>query len=138
MTPKFQADLTKAFATFKMPQFDLQALADLQSRNMEAVMQAGQVLAEAGNAVARHQFELASAVIGDAMRASQQAFEARTAEAQLATHIDATRATYGRVTEAAKSLAELMAKPGQKATDILQKRFLAQSAELEALVTPAA
>jgi phasin family protein len=138
MTPKFQADLTKAFATFKLPQVDLQALTEFQSKNVDAMLQAGQVLADAGKAVARHQFALASAVVEDAMRASQLAFEARSPEAQLATQIDATKAAYGRVTQAAKELAELMAKPGQKAADILQKRMLAQSAELEALVASAA
>ena len=134
MTPKFQADLTKALATFKLPQVDLQALTELQSKNVDAVLQASRVLADAGQAVARHQIELATAAVEDAVKASQKVFEAKTPQDTLATQIDATKAAYGRATQAVKDLAELVAKPGQKAADILQKRFLAQSAELEALV----
>src|SRR5437667_1465167 len=58
MSPKIQADYAKAFASFKLPQLDLQALAELQSRNFDAVLQASQILADAGKAVVRQQIEL--------------------------------------------------------------------------------
>jgi phasin family protein len=138
MTPKFQADLTKAFATFKLPQVDLQALSELQSRNVDAVLQASQVLAEAGQAMARRQIEFATAAVEDAVKASQQVFEAKSPEASIATQIDVAKATYGRIAQAAKEFADLVGKPGQKAADILQQRFLAQTQEIEALVAATA
>ena len=138
MTPKFQADLAKAFASFKLPPVDLKALTALQSKNVEAMLKAGQVLAEAGKAVMQRQIELASQGIEDAVKASQLVFAAKTPEAKLATQIDATKAAYGRAAKTAQELAELVAKPGQKAADILQARFRAQGAELEALFGKAA
>ena len=138
MTPKFQAEIAKAFGSFKLPQVDLQALSQLQSKNIDAVLKATQLLADAGQAVVRRQLEVASQGIEDAVKASQQVFEAKTPEAKFASQIDATKAAYGRTAKAVKELAELVAKPGQKAVDILQARFLAQTAELEALVAKTA
>jgi len=138
MTPKFQAELAKAFATFKLPQVDLQALTEVQSKNVDAVLKATQLMTDAGQVLMRRQLEVATQSLEAAVKASQQVIEAKTPEAKLATQIDAAKAAYGRVTKAAKELAELVAKPGQKAADILHARFLAQTAELEAMVAKAA
>jgi phasin family protein len=138
MTPKFQADLAKAFATFKLPQVDLKSLTDLQSKNVDAMLKASQLMAEAGKAVAKFQMELATAAIEDAMKTSQAVIEAKTAEAKFATQVEAAKASYGKLTQSAKELADMIAKPGQKAADILQKRFIAQTQEFEAMVAAAA
>ena len=138
MTPKFQADLTKAFATFKVPQVDLKTLTELQSKNVEAVMKASQLLAEAGKAVAKFQIELATKAVEDAVKTSQAVIEAKTPEAKFTTQVEAAKASYGKLTQSAKELADMIAKPGQKAADILQKRFIAQTQELEAMVAAAA
>jgi len=138
MSPKIQADYAKAFASFKLPQLDLQALAELQSRNFDAVLQASQILADAGKAVVRQQIELVTAVLEDAVKSSQEVIEAPTPEAKLAKGIDATKASYGRFSAAVKDFAALVGKPGQKAADILQRRLIDNTGELEAMVARAA
>ena len=138
MTPKIQAEFAKALASFKPVQFDIQALAELQNRNFAAVLQAGRILGDAGQAVMRQQIELATATLEDAMKSSQEVIEAPTAEAKLARSIDALKASYGRLSAAAKDFAALVGKPGQKAADILQRRLIDTTGELEAMVAPAA
>lgn len=138
MTPQFQADLAKAFATFKLPSFDLEALSELQSKNVEAVMQASKLLTDAGKALVQRQMDVATQGIELAVKASQQVLDASTPEAKFTTQIDATKAAYSRATAAVQDLAELMAKPGQKAADILQARFVAQARELENMLAKAA
>src|SRR3954447_2649923 len=54
----FDFDVTKAFADFRLPSFNVEAVWAAQRRNIEALSQANQLAAEGVQAVARRQMEI--------------------------------------------------------------------------------
>lgn len=125
---KMPADFSKLFAA--APAVDFKALADIQQKNLDAVVAANTKLVEGAQAVFKRQAEMVQGAMKEGLEASasigkvekQVAFIKTAAEKQVAN---------------AREIAELASKSGTEAMEILRKRAGESVSELSQLVKAA-
>lgn len=117
------ADAFKSFGEFK-PTVDFNSFLSAQKRNAEAFAEAGQVLAEGFQAVARRQAEIAQAYAKNSLQLTKELFSsAGNPEANTAKQAEFAKEAVETGLSNARELVELASKSGIEAFDLINRRI---------------
>jgi phasin family protein len=136
MTQGFNVDdMMRAFAEFRLPGMpDMQAFADAQRRNFEAMSHANKVALEGAQAVARRNME----VIQQAMSEMAAAVEHLTSDGapaeKAAKQAEAMKAGYERAVANMREIAELIQRANGEAVEVLNRRFAEAMEEVRGMM----
>lgn len=119
----FDYDVGKAFAGFNFPAFDVDSLIATQRKNFEAFTQANQLAVEGVQALVKRQVEIATAAIEEASSAIKELTVPGGAEEKFAKNTELAKASYEKALAATRELATLVAKTGDEAFGVLNRRF---------------
>lgn len=115
-------DVSKAFAGFTFPGFNVESLMVSQRKNVEALTQANQLALEGVQALARRQVEIAREAIEEASALVRELSQPGAPEDRLAKNVEIAKATFEKGLANARELAELMTKANSEAFNVITKR----------------
>jgi phasin family protein len=130
------ADMSKLFAG--MPGLNPEAFAATQKRNVDTLVQAGQVFANGANTMVGRQVAAFQSMIQESLAVFQAGFGAKDPQAGLKSQFDYLAASQQKALALAAELAEIAQKTGQEAFEILRKRAEDGAAEVVAFQKKAA
>jgi len=116
-------DMTKAFAGFSIPGFNVEAVMASQRKNVEAISQANQLAIEGVQALARRQVEIARETIEEASALFRELSQPGAPQEKLAKNTELAKVSFEKGLATAKELTELVAKANTEAFNVLTKRF---------------
>lgn len=120
--PFLEMDVSKAFAGFSFPGFNVESLMASQRKNVEALTQANQLALEGVQALARRQVEIAREAIEEATTLVKELSQPGAPEERLAKNVELAKTTFEKGLANARELAELMAKANSEAFNVITKR----------------
>ena len=129
-------DFNKLFAGF--PGLNAEAFATAQKRNLETLVQAGQVIATGTQTMVGRQVNALQSLTQDGVAALQAAWGAKDPQAGLKTQFDYVTGAQQKAMALAAEIAEIAQKTGQEAFEILRKRAEEGTAEVVAFQKKAA
>ena len=129
-------DFTKLFAG--LPGFNAEALATAQKRNLDTLVQAGQIVATGAQSVVARQTAALQSAVQDGIAAFQATLGAKDPQTGLKSQVDFLTASQQKVLALATEIAEITQKTGQEAFEILRKRAEETTAEVVAFQKKAA
>ncbi|MCX8133560.1 MAG: TIGR01841 family phasin [Roseococcus sp.] len=135
-SPFTPEEMMKLFGSMKLPSAEqLQALAEAQKRNLEAMVAANRLAMEGAQALARRNLDILQQAMAELTRtmqtlASLEGSPAEKAQQQAA----ALKAAYERAVAHMKELADLIQKSNGEAMEVLNRRFSEALDELRALM----
>ncbi len=129
-------DFTKLFAG--LPGFNTDALAVAQKRNLETLVQAGQVVAAGAQTVAGRQAAAFQAAMQEGIALLQASFGAKDPQAGLKSQFEFLAASQQKAMALAVEITEIAQKTGQEAFELLRKRAEETTAEVVAFQKKAA
>ena len=115
-------DVTKAFAGFTIPGFNVEAMMASQRKNVEALTQANQLALEGAQALARRQVEIAREALEEASTLFRELSQPGAPQEKLAKNTELAKANFEKGLATARELAELVAKANTEAFNVLTKR----------------
>ncbi|MGH7034425.1 MAG: phasin family protein [Stellaceae bacterium] len=115
-------DVSKAFAGFALPGFNVDAMMAAQRKNVEALTQANQLAIEGAQALARRQAEIAREALEEARSLFREFSQPGAPQERLAKNTEIARATFEKGLATAKELTELVTKANAEAFNVLTKR----------------
>src|SRR5581483_2998526 len=121
-------DFTKLFAG--MPGVNTEALATAQKRNLDTLVQAGQVVASGAQAVLSKQMAAFQSMVQEGTAALQSAWGTKDLQSGLKSQYEFVAAAQQTALALATELAEITQKTGQEAFEILRKRAEDGAAEV--------
>src|SRR5271155_5019252 len=124
-------DLNKLFAG--MPGVNPEALAASQKRNLDTMVQAGQVIASGTQAALAKQMAALQTMMQDGTAVLQSMWGTKDLQAGLKTQYEFMTAAQQKATALATEIAEITQKASQEAFEILRKRAEGTAAEVVAL-----
>jgi len=119
----FDYDMTKAFAGFTLPGFNVEAMVTAQRKNVEALTQANQLAIEGVQALARRQVEIAREALDEAPALFRELSQPGVPQEKFAKQAELAKATFEKGLATAKELTELVTKANTEAFNVLTKRF---------------
>lgn len=134
----FDYDVTKAFAGFTLPAFNVEALMTSQRKNVEALTQANQLAIEGVQALARRQVEIAREALDEAPALFRELSQPGVPQERFAKNAELAKATFEKSLATAKELTELMTKANAEAFNVLTKRFTESFEEIREVAGPKA
>jgi phasin family protein len=134
----FDYDVTKAFAGFSMPTFNVEALMSAQRKNVEAFTQANQLAIEGVQALARRQVEIAREALDEAPALFRELSQPGVPQEKFAKNAELAKATFEKSLATAKELTELVTKANTDAFNVLTKRFTESFEEIKDVTSKAA
>jgi phasin family protein len=129
-------DFTKLFAG--LPGFNTEAFAAAQKRNLDALVQAGQVVANGTQAMVARQTAAVQSAFQEGFAAFQATLGAKDPQAGLKTQVDFVTTSQQKALALAAEIAEIAQKTGQEAFELLRKRAEETTAEVVAFQKKAA
>ncbi|HVJ53057.1 MAG TPA: phasin family protein [Aliidongia sp.] len=121
-TPPFEMDVTKLLAEFKVPGVDIETVMATQRKNIAALTKANQLAIEGLQAVARRQAEILRGGIEEASAHLREMIQSKSPEDRMARQAEAAKKAIERALGNARELAEIVAKSGNEAFDVLNRR----------------
>jgi phasin family protein len=115
-------DFTKAFAAFKIPGVDVQALITMQRKNLEAFTLANQLVAEAVQEVGRRQMELAQRSMVEAKALLRDIAQPGAPEERLAKNAELAKQAFENGLAQAQEFTEIVANAQAAAFNVISKR----------------
>ena len=115
-------DVTKAFAAFKMPHVDVDALIAAQKRNFEAMTEAGKLAVAGAQKVASLQAEILRESIEEGAEAAREVAAAKL-EDKAAAQASYAKEAFEKGLANVRSLNELWAKASYDAFGVIAKRI---------------
>lgn len=115
-------DMSKAFAGFAMPSFNVEAMMASQRKNVEALTQANQLAIEGVQALARRQVEIAREALEEARSLFREFSQPGAPQERLAKNTEIAKATFEKGLATARELTELVTKANAEAFNVLTKR----------------
>jgi len=137
MSNSFNADeIMKMFGSMKMPNMpDLQALAESQRRNLDALTAANKLAMEGAQAVARRNMEIMQQAMGEMSQVVQSLASADGSPQDKATkQAELLRTAYERAVTNMQEIAELIQRSNGEAVGVLNRRFGEAIEEVKSLV----
>ncbi|WP_338664281.1 TIGR01841 family phasin [Pararoseomonas sp. SCSIO 73927] len=128
-----EMDPMRLLSEMRLPMMDVQALADAQRRNLEALSAANRVALEGAQAVARRHMEIlqqSMAEMTDAVRGATTG----TPQDQAAKQAEMLKSSYEKAVTNMKELADLIQKSNSEALTVLNRRFSDAMDEVRGLV----
>ena len=129
-------DFTKLFTG--MPGLNADAFAAAQKRNLDTLVQAGQVIAAGTQSLVSKQVAAMQATVQEGIAAFQTGFSTKDPQAGLKTQLDFFTGSQQKALALAVELAEIAQKTGQEAFELLRKRAEDGAAEVVAFQKKAA
>jgi phasin family protein len=115
-------DVSKAFAGFALPGFNVDAMMAAQRKNVEALTQANQLAIEGAQALARRQVEIAREALEEARTLFREFSQPGAPQERLAKNTEIAKATFEKGLATAKELTELVTRANAEAFNVLTKR----------------
>jgi phasin family protein len=115
-------DMSKVFDGFRFGGFDVQAMAESQRRNLEALTQANQLAIEGVRALVQRQGEIAREVVEEASTALREWTQPGAPEDRLAKSLDAAKLAFEKSIANARELNELGGKASADVFGVIAKR----------------
>ena len=115
-------DMTKAFAGFSIPGFNVEAVMASQRKNVEALSQANQLAIEGVQALARRQVEIAREALEEASSLFRELSQPGAPQEKLAKNTELAKVSFEKGLATARELTELVAKANTEAFNVLTKR----------------
>ena len=136
LTGKFfdTAEVSKMFAGFSFPGFDVEALMATQRKNLEAFTQANQLAVEGFQALAKMQVELSRAAMEQASALVRDWAETSTPEVKLQKQAEFAKQALEKGVSNTRELVQLAGKTQTEAFDVLKKRFTESVDEMTSFV----
>jgi phasin family protein len=119
----FDMDVTKLLGEFKVPGMDVEAVMSSQRKNVEALTKANQLVIEGMQALARRQAEIVRGGIEEAQTLMRDMSQAHGPEERVAKQAEAAKAALEKALSNARELAEIMARSGNEAVDVINRRI---------------
>jgi phasin family protein len=118
-----------------MPMMDVEALANAQRRNLEALSAANRVALEGAQAVARRHMEILQQSMSEMTEAVRDATSGGAdPQARAAKQAEMVKSTYERAVGNMKELADLIQKSNSEALTVLNRRFSEAMDEVRGMV----
>lgn len=131
----FDTDVSKAFAGFAFPGFDVDSVMASQRKNFEALTQANQVAVEGVQALAKRQVEIVSQAIEEASTALRELSQPGAPDEKLAKNAELAKGSYEKALATTRELGDLIAKTNTEAFGVLNRRFSESFEEFRDLAT---
>jgi phasin family protein len=116
-------DMGKVFGNFRLPSFDVEAIAATQRKNLEALTQANQLAVEGVSALAERQVGILQQAIAEASGLFREWTQPGAADERLAKSVDAAKQTFEKGLANARELNDLSAKAGMDVFSVLARRL---------------
>ena len=130
-----EMDPMRMLSEMRLPMVDVQALAEAQRRNLEALSTANRVALEGAQAVARRHMEIlqqSMSEMTDAVRGA--ASPGANPQDQVAKQAAMVKTTYERAVGNMKEMADLIQKSNAEALTVLNRRFSEAMDEVRGMV----
>ena len=124
-----EMDPMRLLSEMRMPMVDVQALAEAQRRNLEALSAANRVALEGAQAVARRHMEILQQSMSEMTDAVRGATSGKPQDQAVM-----VKATYEKAVTNMKELADLIQKSNAEALTVLNKRFSEAMDEVRGMV----
>ncbi|MBY0337517.1 MAG: phasin family protein [Acetobacteraceae bacterium] len=125
----------RMFADFRLPGMpDMQALADAQKRNLEALSNANKLALEGAQAVARRNMEIIQQAMGEMTQAMQTLTAEGAPQDKMAQQTEMMKSAYERAIANMREIADLIQKSNGEALQVLNRRFTEAMDEVKAMV----
>jgi len=121
-TPSF--DPAAAFAAFKLPTFDVDALVALQRRNIEAFSAVQKMAADRVKVLTTRQAELARGAVGEYVAAVGEFYNAKDPKVGVAKQVAYTKSAVASSVAGAQELTEMAVKANAEVFDVLTKHVV--------------
>jgi phasin family protein len=130
-------DVLRMFADFRLPAMpDLEALAQAQRRNLEALSAANRVALEGAQMVARRHMEILQQAMSETTEALRSlAAAGESPQARAARQAELLKTAYERAVANLKEVADLIQKSNAEALAVLNRRFAEAMDEVKAMMT---
>lgn len=115
-------DPSKAFGNFRFPGFDVEAIVEAQSKNLEALAQANQLAVEGMRALAQRQAEIVQQAVEQASGLMLGWTQPGAPEDRLAKNAEAAKQAFERGLAQARELNELSTKASTDVFSVLARR----------------
>lgn len=119
----FEMDVTKLLAEFKVPGVDLETIMASQRKNIDALTRANQLAIEGMQTVARRQAEILRGGFEEAASMMREIMQTQSPEDRVARQTDVAKKSIERALSNARELAEIVARAGNEAFDVLNQRL---------------
>ena len=127
-------EVSKMFAGFTFPGFDVEALMATQRKNLEAFTQANQLAVAGFQALAKMQVELTRAAMDQASTLVRDWAETSAPEVKLQKQAEFAKQALEKGVSNTRELVELASKTQTEAFDVLNKRFTESVDEMTSFV----
>ena len=131
--PFLKSDFGAMFKPVEMP--DVQAVADAQRKNFEALTAANKIAVEGMQAVMKRQGDIVKSAMDEATAALQELQGKGMSTPDAAAQIDQVSETLESALGNMKEISEMMAKSQTEALDVVNKRFFESMNELKDAVS---
>jgi len=128
------ADPSKIMAAFKMPNFDMNALMEMQRKNIEAITAVNQVIFENMQSFAQRQAELMRKGCEEATGLMNAVMSAPTTQEKVACQAEASKNVVEKCMANAHDAAETFAKCSNQAMDTVSNRMGESLKEFRGLI----
>ncbi|WP_458094075.1 phasin family protein [Roseomonas sp. WA12] len=128
-----EMDPMRLLSEMRLPMVDVQALAEAQRRNLEALSAANRVALEGAQAVARRHMEILQQSMSEMTDAVRGAASGNPTD-QATKQAEMVKATYEKAVTNMKELADLIQKSNAEALTVLNRRFSEAMDEVRGLV----
>ena len=129
-----EADMMRMLADFRLPGMpDVEALANAQRRNFEALSAANKVALEGAQAVARRHMEILQQSMSEMTQAMQSMASAQDPQARATKQAEMLKSAYERAVGNMREVADLIQKSNTEALSLLNQRFTAAMDEVKAM-----
>ncbi|MDB5491845.1 MAG: phasin family protein [Micavibrio sp.] len=128
----FNADFFKSFTPANtMFPVDFASLFELPRKNMQAMIEAQQIMVENMQTVAKRQAQLLTQMVEDQTTVAQQIMSEGTPEEKFTRQTDMARSAYERSVSNFNELTDLLNKSSREAGEVLNKRVTASLTEFK-------
>lgn len=115
-------DVSKVFGDFRFPGFDVQAIAEAQRRNLEALTEFNQLAVEGVRALAQRQAEIAQQAVQEASALVREWMQPGAPEERLANSAEAAKQAFEKGVANVRELGELTTKASKDVFGVIAQR----------------
>ena len=124
-------DVTKAFADFKVPGVDMEALLNAQKKNIAALTEANQHAVEGVQALAQRQIEIFQQAMKGAADAAREVASAGGPKEAAAKQAELAKAAFEHAMANMREMADMVSKSSNQAFSVITKRVAEGLEELK-------
>lgn len=128
--PFMETDMMKMMSDLRVPGMDMQKMADMQRKNIEAVNQANQTAVECMQALSRRQMEILRDTMAETSTMMNELMAQGGPEDKLSRQTQLSQEAFERALAHMRELSDMVSKANTEAMEIMTKRVSESLAEL--------